>query len=316
MQSVAEWGLSPLSAVDPEIHGLIEKEKARQFRGIELIASENFTSKAVIECLGSCLTNKYSEGLPGARYYGGNENIDVIESICRERALAAFHLDAAKWGVNVQPYSGSPANFAAYTALLNPHDRIMGLDLPSGGHLTHGYYTAGGKKVRREERMAARRPRGKKKGQGKRAPESDAERPPRAGRWIARRPRHMLRSYLMRGYRRTRRAGRDPPRGRANSVGTRPAPKTARAFQGGPPCFAAPPRALRRRMTAPLAAPAIDGRLPPLCAPRMGVRSSVCGACVTRARGRMVGGGRFWASERVRARAAPAARGAGGGARG
>jgi glycine hydroxymethyltransferase len=147
MQSVAEWGLSPLSAVDPEIHGLIEKEKARQFRGIELIASENFTSKAVIECLGSCLTNKYSEGLPGARYYGGNENIDVIESICRERALAAFHLDAAKWGVNVQPYSGSPANFAAYTALLNPHDRIMGLDLPSGGHLTHGYYTAGGKKI-------------------------------------------------------------------------------------------------------------------------------------------------------------------------
>jgi glycine hydroxymethyltransferase len=97
--------------------------------------------------LGSCLTNKYSEGQPGARYYGGNENIDKIEWLCKDRALAAFSLDPSAWGVNVQPYSGSPANFAAYTALLEPNDRIMGLDLPSGGHLTHGYYTAGGKKV-------------------------------------------------------------------------------------------------------------------------------------------------------------------------
>tara|TARA_B110001452_G_scaffold264663_1_gene268031 strand:- start:420 stop:1091 length:672 start_codon:yes stop_codon:yes gene_type:complete len=110
--------------------------------GIELIASENFTSKAVMECLGSCMTNKYSEGMPGARYYGGNEYVDQLENLCRDRALAAFGLDKEKWGVNVQPYSGSPANFAVYTALLNPHDRIMGLDLPSGGHLTHGYYTA------------------------------------------------------------------------------------------------------------------------------------------------------------------------------
>ena len=100
-----------------------------------------------MEALGSCLTNKYSEGLPGARYYGGNENIDTIEVMCQDRALAAFRLDKEKWGVNVQPYSGSPANMAVYTALLNPHDRIMGLDLPSGGHLTHGYYTAGGKKI-------------------------------------------------------------------------------------------------------------------------------------------------------------------------
>jgi len=95
-----------------------------------------------MECLGSCFTNKYSEGLPGARYYGGNEYVDELENLCRERALAAFNCDPAKWGVNVQPYSGSPANFAVYTGLLNPHDRIMGLDLPSGGHLTHGFYTA------------------------------------------------------------------------------------------------------------------------------------------------------------------------------
>lgn len=116
-------------------------------RGIELIASENFTSRPVMEVLGSCLTNKYSEGQPGARYYGGNENIDKVELLCKKRALEAYHLDPEHWGVNVQPYSGSPANFAVYTALLNPHDRIMGLDLPSGGHLTHGYYTAGGKKI-------------------------------------------------------------------------------------------------------------------------------------------------------------------------
>merc|ERR1719258_136440 len=127
---------------DPEVYSLLIKEKQRQVNGIELIASENFTSKAVMECLGSCMTNKYSEGLPGARYYGGNEYVDELENMCRNRALAAFGLDPEKWGVNVQPYSGSPANFAVYTGLLNPHDRIMGLDLPSGGHLTHGYYTA------------------------------------------------------------------------------------------------------------------------------------------------------------------------------
>ncbi|KAK3136488.1 hypothetical protein QOZ80_5BG0436340 [Eleusine coracana subsp. coracana] len=147
MESVADWGLTPLSEADPEVYDLIELEKRRQRAGIELIASENFTSLAVMEALGSPLTNKYSEGMPGARYYGGNEVIDEVEELCRSRALAAFHLDPAVWGVNVQPYSGSPANFAAYTGLLQPHDRIMGLDLPSGGHLTHGYYTAGGKKI-------------------------------------------------------------------------------------------------------------------------------------------------------------------------
>merc|ERR1719434_673165 len=121
---------------------LLQKETNRQLRSIELIASENFTSKAVLECLGSVLTNKYSEGQPNARYYGGNEVIDQIENLCKERALQAFGLSETEWGVNVQPYSGSPANFAVYTALLAPHSRVMGLDLPSGGHLTHGYYTA------------------------------------------------------------------------------------------------------------------------------------------------------------------------------
>merc|ERR1719211_343352 len=121
---------------------LAKEEKARQMRSIELIASENFTSKAVMECLGSALTNKYSEGQPKARYYGGNQIIDQVENLCKERALAAFGLKEKEWGVNVQPYSGSPANFAVYTALLPPHSRVMGLDLPSGGHLTHGYNTA------------------------------------------------------------------------------------------------------------------------------------------------------------------------------
>merc|ERR1719230_2046216 len=135
-------GNRSLAEADPEIFGLIEEEKDRQLRSIELIASENFTSKAVLDALGSVLTNKYSEGQPHARYYGGNEVIDKIEDCCKARALAAFGLDDKEWGVNVQPYSGSPANFAVYTALLEPHARIMGLDLPSGGHLTHGYYTA------------------------------------------------------------------------------------------------------------------------------------------------------------------------------
>merc|ERR1712194_105944 len=127
---------------DPTMHALVAEEKARQLKSIELIASENFTSRAVMECLGSVLTNKYSEGQAGARYYGGDQVIDKIENICKKRALEAFSVSDKEWGVNVQPYSGSPANFAVYTGLLQPHARIMGLDLPSGGHLTHGYYTA------------------------------------------------------------------------------------------------------------------------------------------------------------------------------
>ncbi len=133
---------TPLKDADPELFALIEKERERQEHDIELIASENFTSQAVLDCLGSCLTNKYSEGLPGKRYYGGNQYIDQIETLCQQRALKAFGLDPAVWGVNVQPYSGSVANMAVYLGLLNPHDRIMGLDLPSGGHLTHGFMTA------------------------------------------------------------------------------------------------------------------------------------------------------------------------------
>lgn len=131
-----------LETTDPEILHIIRKEHDRQMRGIELIASENFVSDSVLEALGSCLTNKYSEGLPKKRYYGGNVNIDDLEMLCQKRALDLFKLDSKSWGVNVQPYSGSPANFAVYSALLKPHDRIMGLDLPSGGHLTHGYQTA------------------------------------------------------------------------------------------------------------------------------------------------------------------------------
>lgn len=134
-------GTESLAEDDPEIKSLIEQEKDRQVRGLELIASENFCSKAAIEAMGSCLNNKYSEGYPGQRYYGGTVIIDKIELLCQQRALELFKLDPDKWGVNVQPYSGSPANFAAYTAVLNPHDRIMGLDLPDGGHLTHGFMT-------------------------------------------------------------------------------------------------------------------------------------------------------------------------------
>lgn len=130
-----------LKEADPEIYDLVKEEEIRQRRGLELIASENFTSRAVMEAVGSCLTNKYSEGLPGKRYYGGNEVIDKLEKICQARALAAFRLDPEEWGVNVQSYSGSTANFSTFTAMLKPGERVMGLNLPDGGHLSHGYYT-------------------------------------------------------------------------------------------------------------------------------------------------------------------------------
>jgi len=130
-----------LEETDKEIFDLIEHEKRRQRNTLGLIASENVTSKSVFDALGSVMSNKYSEGYPGARYYGGNENIDQVETICQQRALKAFHLDPEKWGVNVQTLSGSPANFQVYSALMQPHDRIMALDLPHGGHLSHGYQT-------------------------------------------------------------------------------------------------------------------------------------------------------------------------------
>ncbi|XP_041812940.1 serine hydroxymethyltransferase, cytosolic [Chelmon rostratus] len=133
--------LEPLSVNDSEVFTIIKKEKHRQIYGLELIASENFASRAVLEALGSCISNKYSEGYPGHRYYGGTEFVDELETLCQKRALDVYSLDSDKWGVNVQPYSGSPANFAVYTAIVEPHGRIMGLDLPDGGHLTHGFMT-------------------------------------------------------------------------------------------------------------------------------------------------------------------------------
>lgn len=130
-----------LKETDPEVAQIIEDEIDRQKHSIDLIASENFTSTAVFDALGTPMCNKYSEGYPGARYYGGNEHIDRIELLCQARALKAFHLDPEKWGVNVQSLSGSPANLEVYQAIMKPHDRLMGLDLPHGGHLSHGYQT-------------------------------------------------------------------------------------------------------------------------------------------------------------------------------
>ena len=126
--------MSAIQHQDPEIFEAIEREKKRQAEGIELIPSENYTSEAVMEACGSILTNKYSEGYPGKRYYGGQENIDVIENLAIERAKELFGAEH----VNVQPYSGSPANTAIYFALLNFGDTVMGLKLDHGGHITHG----------------------------------------------------------------------------------------------------------------------------------------------------------------------------------
>ena len=128
------YSLEELRAVDPEIAGLIEKEVDRQNDHIELIASENWTSKAVMAAMGSPLTNKYAEGLPGKRYYGGCYVVDEVETLAIERAKELFHCDYA----NVQPHSGAQANLAVQFALLKPGDTIMGMNLNQGGHLTHG----------------------------------------------------------------------------------------------------------------------------------------------------------------------------------
>lgn len=126
---------------DYDVTNILKNETIRQLSSLELIASENFTSRAVLQANGTIFTNKYSEGYPYKRYYGGNEYIDELEELCKKRALEAFGLNNEEWDVNVQSYSGSTANFSVYTGLLKPGDRLMGLDLPSGGHLTHGYST-------------------------------------------------------------------------------------------------------------------------------------------------------------------------------
>ena len=123
-----------LSRVDPEIHAILGREAQRQASQLELIASENFASEAVLEAMGSVLTNKYAEGLPGKRYYGGCEFVDQAEELARSRAVELFGADHA----NVQPHSGAQANMAVFLAFLQPGDRILGMDLSHGGHLTHG----------------------------------------------------------------------------------------------------------------------------------------------------------------------------------
>lgn len=133
---------TPLERQDPDVWTLLQREQRRQDTCIELIASENRTSPAVMEALGSLFTNKYAEGQPGRRYYGGTEVVDDLERLCVARALKAFGLKDTEWICNVQAYSGSVANMAVYLALLKPGETLMGLDLPSGGHLSHGYATA------------------------------------------------------------------------------------------------------------------------------------------------------------------------------
>jgi glycine hydroxymethyltransferase len=125
----------PLAEADPEIAAAVDHEIRRQHEGLEMIASENFVSQAVLEAVGSVFTNKYAEGYPGKRYYGGCEYADVVENLARDRAKQLFGAEH----VNVQPHSGSQANAAAYMAVINPGDTILGLDLAHGGHLTHGH---------------------------------------------------------------------------------------------------------------------------------------------------------------------------------
>ncbi len=124
-----------LAATDPEIAGAIGNELHRQNAGLELIASENFVSQAVLQAAGSVMTNKYAEGYPGRRYYGGCENVDTVENLAGDRAKALF----ACAGVNVQPHSGTQANIAALMALAGPRDKILSMSLDHGGHLSHGH---------------------------------------------------------------------------------------------------------------------------------------------------------------------------------
>src|SRR5579859_8069322 len=142
-----------LSEVDPEVFAAIENEQRRQHEGLELIASENFVSEAVMEAAGSVFTNKYAEGYPGKRYYGGCEFTDVVENLARDRAKQIFAAEHA----NVQPHSGSQANASAYAAVLQAGDTILGLDLAHGGHLTHGHKLSFSGKLYRPTFYAVRR---------------------------------------------------------------------------------------------------------------------------------------------------------------
>src|SRR5678815_3161127 len=127
---------APLAVADPEIAAQVENEILRQHEGLEMIASENFVSRAVLEAAGTVFTNKYAEGYPGKRYYGGCEFADVVENLARDRAKQLFGAEHA----NVQPHAGSQANMAAFAAVLQPGDTILGLNLAHGGHLTHGHH--------------------------------------------------------------------------------------------------------------------------------------------------------------------------------
>ncbi len=126
--------MNPIQQQDAEVWSAIEAEMERQRAGLEMIASENYTSAACLQAAGSVLTNKYAEGYPGRRYYGGCKHVDVIENLARERAKQLFGAEHA----NVQPHSGSQANMAIYLTALQPGDTVLGLDLAHGGHLTHG----------------------------------------------------------------------------------------------------------------------------------------------------------------------------------
>jgi len=132
--------LKLLKKFDKELFNLVSKEIKRQKETVDLIASENIIPEVILEVLGSPLVNKYSEGYPFKRYYPGNFYYDQIEILAQKRALKAFNLKESEWAVNVQPYSGSPANLEVYNALLNPNDTLMGMSLNSGGHLTHGHF--------------------------------------------------------------------------------------------------------------------------------------------------------------------------------
>ena len=188
-----------VASEDPEVAELINAEARRQFEKIRLIPSENYVSNAVLEASGTVLTNKYSEGYPGRRYYEGQQFIDPIETLAVRRAKALFGVDHA----NVQPYSGSPANLAVYLAFLQPGDTVMGMALPMGGHLTHGWTVSVTGKwfrsvaVRRAGRHRPRRPRrGARPGAGASGPScsSAAARRSRARSTSRRSPRSRPRS--------------------------------------------------------------------------------------------------------------------------